>query len=119
MTEVGEVGARAGAEFWRTHVAQVKRAGVTSKAYAEQHGLSVHSLRHWISRINAESARTAAPQADAFVALGLEGGASSRTSASAPSGCTLRCRSGWELELTALPSPQWLAGLSVALREVR
>jgi len=114
------VGARA--EFWRAHVAGVKRAGITSKAYAEQHGLSVHSLRHWISRINAESARTATPQADAFVALRLErstSASSARSGASAPSGCTLRCGAGWELELTALPSPQWLAGLSVALREVR
>jgi hypothetical protein len=100
----------------------LKRAGVTSKVYADRHGLSVHSLRHWLSRINAESLRSSAPQADAFVALRLERGgsaSSSRTSASAPSGCTLRCSSGWELELAALPSPQWLAGLSVALREVR
>lgn len=113
------MGARA--EYWRAHVAELKRTGVTSKAYAEQHGLSVHSLRHWLSRINAESARGSAPQADAFVALRLEraGSVSSRSGASAPSGCTLRCSSGWELELTALPSPQWLAGLSVALREVR
>ena len=105
------------AEFWRAHVAQLKRAGVTSKAYAEQHGLSVHSLRYWVSRINTESAKASTPQADGFVALRLERGTSASSSRSGA--CTLRCGAGWELELTALPSPQWLAGLSAALREVR
>lgn len=36
------MGARA--DFWRRHVVALNLAGVTSKAYADQHGLSVHSL---------------------------------------------------------------------------
>lgn len=114
------MGARA--EFWRRHVAQLNLADVTSKAYAEQHGLSIHSLRHWIRRINAESAMTATSHADAFVALRLERGESASASlAGVPAtiGCTLRGASGWELQMTGLPPPQWLAGLSAALREVR
>lgn len=96
-------------------------AGVTSKAYAQQHGLSVHSLRHWVSRFKADAAMSTAPQAGAFIALQLERSASSPVASASISGgrCTLRCAAGWELEMTGLPSPQWLAGLSGALREVR
>lgn len=97
-------------------------AGVTTKAYAQQHGLSWHSLRHWISRFKADASMTDAPQLGAFVAVQLERSASALSpvaSGSAPSGCTLRCAAGWELEMTELPAPQWLAGLAAALRQVR
>ena len=110
------MGARA--EYWRALVAELKRAGVTSKAYAEQHGLSVHSLRHWVSRLKADASMNTAAQAGGFVALCLDRTAAPVRTA-VVGGCTLRCGAGWELELTALPSPQWLAGLSMALREVR
>lgn len=100
-------------------MAALKLAGVSRKAYAVQHGLSVHSLRHWVGRFKADAA---VPEAGAFVALQLERSASppsAVTSASAPGGCTLRCAAGWELHMAGLPSPQWLAGLAAALRQVR
>ena len=95
-------------------------AGVTSKAYAERHGLSAHSLRHWVGRFKSDPSMEAAPDLGAFVALRLDHTASATTAiAAAPGGCTLRCASGWELQMPGLPSPQWLAGLSSMLRQVR
>jgi hypothetical protein len=94
-------------------------AGVTSKAYAERHGLSVHSLRHWVGRFKSDPSMAAAPDTGAFVALRLDHTASEATIASAPGGFTLRCAPGWELQMPGLPSPQWLAGLSSMLRQVR
>ena len=94
-------------------------AGVTSKAYAEQHGLSVHSLRHWVGRFKSDPTMAGGPDSGAFVALRLERSASAGAITSAPSGCTLRFAAGWELQMPGLPSPQWLAGLSSALSQVR
>ena len=94
-------------------------SGQTCKAYAQRQGLSVHSLRHWVGRFRAERSMAAAPDSGAFVALRLDRGASAQATASAPGGCTLRCASGWELQMGQLPTPQWLAGLSSMLRSVR
>ena len=111
------MGARA--EFWRKHVVELNVSGETSKAYAQRHGLSVHSLRHWVGRFRAEPSMAAAPGSGAFVALRLDRDAPAQATASAPGGCTLRCAAGWELQMAQLPAPQWLAGLSSMLRSVR
>jgi hypothetical protein len=94
---------------------ELRLSGETSKAYAQRHGLSVHSLRHWVSRLRAEPSMAAAPDGGAFIALRLD----RDVSAQAPGGCMLRCASGWELQMAQLPTPQWLAGLSSMLRAVR
>ncbi len=109
------MGARA--EFWRKHVEELRLSGETSKAYAQRHGLSVHSLRHWVGRFRVEPSVATAPGSGAFIALRLDRDASAQ--ASVPGGCTLRCASGWELQMAQLPTPQWLAGLSSMLRSVR
>jgi hypothetical protein len=96
---------------------ELRLSGETSKAYAQRHGLSVHSLRHWVGRFRAEPSMAAAPDSGAFVALRLDRDAAA--AARAPGGCTLRCASGWELQMAQLPTPQWLAGVSSMLRSVR
>lgn len=59
------------AEFWRKHVVALNLAGVTSKAYGEQHGLSVHSLRHRVGGFKSDPTMAAAPDSGGFVALRL------------------------------------------------
>ena len=100
-------------KFWAAHVEALQVSGLTSKAYAEQHGVSLHSLRSWTSRLRAES-RTV-PAVSSFVALELDAGASCATAAC---GCTLR-GPGWALEMASLPPPHWLADLAAAMRVVR
>ena len=38
---------QAGMEFWAPHIEAMERESVTTKVYAERHGLALHSLYYW------------------------------------------------------------------------
>ena len=94
-------------DFWTGHVAAAKGEGGSTRAYAKRHGLSLPALYYWQRRLN--SAPPAEPvKVSKFVALRVaDTGATQRSCA-----CTLVMPSGMRLEMTALPSPQWLAALA-------
>ena len=96
--------------FWAAHVEAVRLAGVSASEYAKQHGLAVKSLYYWrhklavTSNIAPSVDRAAKPgSASKFVAL--------QVAAPRPVGCTLNLPSGLRLEMSALPSPEWLAAV--------
>ena len=98
-----------GSDFWLGHVAAIRREGVSASAYAKWHGIAVKRLYYWQRKAEA-AASASATQAGAFIALRVE----SPVGARAPNHCTLLLISGVRLEMTTLPSPEWLAALGRA-----
>jgi transposase-like protein len=95
---------RRNAEFWKAHVATIKREGVSTAAYAKRHDLSVKSLYGWQHKLNAAPAIAHLPSS--FVSLRIADSAASQLDG----GCTLFL-GGLRLEMAALPPPAWLAEL--------
>lgn len=106
------------AEFWKVHVAAIKREGVSTSAYAKRHALAVKSLYYWQRKLNgATSAAAVANHASAFVAVRMD--APAFVAGQAPTGCTLLLGSGLRLEMATLPTPEWLAALGRAAQGAR
>lgn len=103
------------AAFWMAHVAAIKREGISTSAYAKQHGLAVKTLYGWQRKANAAASLPSEMRLQpSFVALRV-----ADLSVDAPRhGCALILGSGLRLEMLALPSPQWLAALSRAAQGV-
>jgi len=101
-----------GTEFWVAHVAAAKLEAISASEYARRHSLSVAALYYWQRKLksNAEVSATTG-QASKFVAL--------RIAAERPNPCTLVLPSGLHLEMSALPTPEWLAALGRALPGAR
>jgi transposase-like protein len=101
-------------DFWAGHVATAKREGGSTRAYAQRHGLSLAALYYWQRKL--KSVTPAEPvKVSKFVALRVaDTGTTQRSSA-----CTLVMPSGMRLEMTALPSPQWLAALADTTKGAR
>ncbi|EPZ15640.1 hypothetical protein M622_15270 [Thauera terpenica 58Eu] len=97
-------------EFWLSHLSAIEAEGITTKAYAEREGLSAQALYQWRKRRVAE-ARSSRTPLGGFAAIQVE------PSIAARAGCTVVIDSGLRLECAALPSVDWLATLSAALRE--
>lgn len=103
-----------GTEFWVGHVAAVKLASISASEYARRHDISVAALYYWQHKLRAATADThkevsklaKSAHASKFVALRvLDKGV-------VPSClCTLVLPSDLRLEMSALPSPEWLAAL--------
>lgn len=102
--------------YWAGHVAAIKSQGVTTSAYARQHGISLSALYYWQRKLELEMAphsmvlAVAKPQSK-FVALRV----SDALAQIGPSwGCALVLGGGMRLEMLALPDPQWLVAVGRA-----
>lgn len=97
-------------EFWLSHLSAIEAEGITTKAYAEREGLSPQALYQWRRHLMAGGRRSRA-QASGFVPVRIE------PSMAARAGCAVVIDAGLRLECATLPSVDWLAALSAALRE--
>jgi len=106
-------------EFWKAHIAAIKREGVSTSAYAKRHALAVGSLHRWRRKLNGETSATAVakPHSEAFVALRVA--APEPATKQVVSGCTLTLGLDLRLEMTTLPAPEWLVALSRAAQGER
>lgn len=102
-----------GTEFWAAHVAAIQRESISASEYARQHGLVVKSLYYWRRKLKKSDMTDAPLQSSKFVALRIAPGVSQQ------SNCTLALPSGLRLEMSALPTPEWLAALLHAVPEIR
>ena len=110
-----------GQAWWEFHLNAIAREGIAVKAYARREGLDESSLYYWRRRLRAHIQGPQPP------ALEHSNGGSPPSSARFVSVCVNPVRdatdthsvlilaSGLRLELSSLPSPQWLAQVSLAL----
>ena len=108
-----------GKEFWEQHLVALRASGLTSVAYAREHGLSVHSLGWWRRKLmGSSSKRTAATpvqtRSSAFVALKVAEPMMVRSMT-----VTLAIGSDVRLQMSELPPPAWLAEVGRAMRVAR
>ena len=100
--------------FWQAHIEAAKREGMSTSAYAKQHGLVVKSLYRWQRKLTITSAvvTNSAPPGK-FVALCVADAVKplAIVEATLAAGCTLQLGSGMRLEMATLPPPQWLAAI--------
>ena len=99
-----------GTKFWVDHVAAAKRETISASAYAKRHGISVAALYYWQHKLKTPPVVTHSDKARKFVAVRV----TDVVAAQCPPGCTLILSSGMRLEMSVLPTPQWLAALSHA-----
>ena len=98
-------------EFWTSHVEALRREGDAVTVYARRHGLSLATLYYWRRKLKvAVNAGAVGAATGKFVALRLVGAAAPVSAAH----CTLLLVSGLRVEMTALPSPAWLAAFEQA-----
>ena len=98
-------------EFWRRHLAAIEAEDITTKAYAEREGLSVHMLYQWRRQLRDK----VAAKPGAFVAVQMP--AAEPVPAAR---CQLQIGHAVRMEFGELPDAQWLAALAAALiREER
>ena len=103
-----------GTEFWVAHVAAAKLEAISASEYARRHGLPVSALYYWQHTLRAVTAdprkevskHARSAQASKFVALSVPD-----KGVVPPCPCTLVLPSCLRLEISALPSPEWLAAL--------
>ena len=108
---------KSGRNYWAGHVEAIKSLGVTTSAYARQHGISVATLYYWQRKLQLEVAPNALALAAAkpqsrFVALRVNDALEQMAQPSW--GCTLVLSGGMRLEMSALPDPQWLVAVGRA-----
>jgi len=106
-------------QYWSAHVGAVKAQAITTKAYAQKHGLVLSTLYYWQRRLkpttptqtSAETLRAPTTQPSKFVNLQIR---TPDNYAVRPmiSHCTLVIGAGVRLEMSELPSPQWLVALA-------
>jgi len=107
---------RRDAEFWKAHVLAISREGISTSAYAKRQDLSAKSLYGWQRKFKAEAGVLApASLRPSFVAVRVTDSISSPSRTA----CVLHLGCGMRLEMTALPSPEWLAGLGRATQGAR
>lgn len=98
-----------GTAYWQKHVAAIEREGLSTSAYAKQHGLAVNRLYYWQRKAAGFAVPGTTKEAAPFIALRVASTVSASTTH-----CTLILPSGLRLEMAALPAPAWLAALSYA-----
>lgn len=95
-------------EFWQGHVEAAKREAMATSDYARLHGVPVKSLYRWQRKLKAvPSVASNAGSAGTFVSVRVADGVLPR----ATSGYSLMLGQDVRLEMSALPSPDWLAAL--------
>ena len=107
---------RMGTEFWVAHVAKAKLEVLPASEYARRHEISVAALYYWQRKLKAANdtpqaglKRAKPSRASKFVALRVVDSAAERACR-----CTLVLASGMRLEISALPSPEWVTALARA-----
>jgi hypothetical protein len=101
--------------FWLHHLKAIDASGLTTKAYGDQHKLSVKKLYEWRKHFvihGVSGATNGRGAGNPFVAVQVK-----PSSVEAVSHCVVLCGS-LRLEFDSLPPVQWLASLDVALRRV-
>ncbi len=103
---------------WPGHVQAIKTLGISTSAYAQQHGLARSTLYRWQHKLKSAPSidadtnvapLQATPKSSKFVALRIS--ETDCTTPPAPVHCTLVLAFGIRLEMSELPNPQWLADL--------
>lgn len=102
-----------GAEFWMAHVSAAAQEAIPASEYARRHGLAVKSLYYWRRKRQGSIKASVAVQDSKFVSLRIAPDSSRQNN------CTLKLSSRLHLEMSALPSPEWLAAMTRALPEMR
>lgn len=104
-------------QYWSGHVAAVKAQAITTKAYAQRHGLVLSTLYYWQRKLKPTAATQASPepmaatrQRSKFVTLHVK--APHDAVRPMATNCTLVLGAGVRLEMLALPEPQWLTALA-------
>jgi len=111
-------------QYWSEHVAAVKTQAISTRAYAQQHGLALSTLYYWQHKLKPTAAAQANPEQAAatrqpskFVTLHVK--APDYAVRAAATNCTLVLGAGVRLEMLALPEPQWLTALARCAQGVR
>ena len=110
-----------GQAWWESHLNAIASEGIDAKTYAQREGLTVSNLYYWRRRIKAQihgplqpalrsTAAQTAPPSRRFVPVTL--GTNSDHTIDRH---VLILGSGLRLELSSLPTPQWLAQVSQAM----
>lgn len=109
---------------WSNHIEAIKTQGISTRAYAKRHDITLSSLYYWQRKLKSAlpvpakaEPVAAAKQPSKFVALRITG--PERVMPAAPTHCTLVLAGGIRLEIPTLPSPQWLADLGRCAQGVR
>ena len=104
-------------QSWEQHASAARQQKVSTKTYANKHGLSPSTLYYWQRKLQTTAnvrgvARQISPsnQTGKFVSLRVADACP--VSAQRPSHCALILAPGIRLEMSALPDPQWLAALA-------
>lgn len=98
-----------GTVSWQEHVEAIERDGWLVTEYARLHDLPVTSLYYWRSKLRAMRAEPVGK----FLTVEIE---PARPSASGASTLTL---GSLRLEMSSLPSPEWLAAVAGAVAGTR
>ena len=103
-------------QFWSEHLAAIQFQGVSASAYAKQHGLALASLYYWQRKLRAAAAASGAVSTAAttatskapgqFITLSIGDRLGHGAHLAMP--CTLVLAGGVQLQMSALPDPQWL-----------
>jgi hypothetical protein len=100
-----------GTEDWAGHLAAIEAEGISTKAYAEREGVSAAALYWWRRRLKARQATGVRPvRSGGFVPVQVR-------EIGEPMPCRMVIGAGATLELSRLPSPQWIAALLAAVGE--
>jgi hypothetical protein len=103
-------------QFWSEHLATIQFQGVSASAYAKQHGLAQASLYDWQRKLRpaapapstVSTAATTAPSKAPGQFITLSIGDTLGHGARPAMACTLVLAGGVQLQMSALPDPQWL-----------
>lgn len=107
---------RHGSAFWMAHLAAIEREAISISAYAKRHRIGVKRLYYWQRKLKTNVAPPMlGSQPNTFVALRV----AESVIGQSPTHCTLLLESGMRLEMSALPTPTWLAALGSALHGAR
>jgi transposase-like protein len=104
------------AAFWKEHVAAASQDPVSISAYAKRHALEVKSLYYWRQKIREFNAvpKAANSSVSPFVAVRVPEKINEQRAAN----CTLVLAQDIRLEMTAPPTPEWLANFIRAMQGI-
>ena len=104
-------------QYWREHVAAVKSQLITTKAYAQRHGLVLSTLYYWQRKLKLTATLVkyepvaTLRRPSKFVSLHVKP-PDNYAVRPMTTNCTLLLGAGVRLEMSTLPNPQWLAALA-------
>lgn len=99
--------------YWSAHLAAIEREGITTRAYAAREGLSVAALYQWRRDLKARR-RAQSAKGAGFVAVTVPSVAA-KSEPGQSAACRVHVGDGVTLELSAVPTAQWVAALCAEL----